>query len=713
MTKIYLLLFISFPFLFNKTVNAQEDTSGRYSITELKAMSLEQLLNITVTTASGKEQKLMDAPSMIGVVFKEDIEKMGVTSLIDVLKYLPFIETSIGSDGEYRVDIRGVRKYGNILVLINGLPANNFYDGRSVYDFPVDLIDKIEIITGPNSAIFGTNAVVGVINIFTVKSENSVTGSIGTNNTFMQNFNYSAVKKKSSFSIMGGFLQSDGANEILEKDAKSDETWSLTYGDKSASTNRWIKDLYFGTNLEINKLKINFFGINRNRGSWAGPLFIATKDSHIKSGQMIFSASYEFKLNSKLTITPKIYGNIIDNDFSYQEAPANYLSAISGDLFKNGKITNENYTAVTSGAEIHSFIKINNNFDIINGIIIENQFLPQYDLQRNYQITGDIYFENFGNYDNVVKIQNNKSRTVFSEYFQGNYRFNKLDITAGFRFDSYSDFGQTVNPRIGIIYKPLNSLHFKGLFARAFRAPTFKELYDNTSIGNEYGVRGNDELKPETISTVEFSAEFIKRKIYLRLTSFYSENDNLIEIYDPNGNGGIGEYRNIGNTKNKGYATDVIWKISENLNFTGNFSQYFNLFEWDSTAVRRSFVVYLNKGSKCDRYLLNSPSIRANAGLFFNYSRFEVFAGGNYRNKSENNKRFYLEDERFIEIPAYFQGNFSIGYRFKNNLNIRISANNIGKKYSDPDESTNINVFGTKGMIQPGKTYLLTVNYKF
>lgn len=699
--------------VYSSSLQAQEDTTKVIELERLVILSLEELLDVKVTTASKKEQKLVDAPSIISVFSRQDIERMGVTSLIDVLKYIPAIETSIGSDGDYRIDIRGSRKYGNILVLLNGQPFNNFYDGRSIFDFPVDVIEKIEVISGPGSALFGTNAVAGVLNIFTVKNKNSIIGGAGTNKTFSQNFNYTAKKEYREVSVTGGFLQSEGPNTLLESDAKSRQTWSLTYADKSAKTNRWVKDAYLGTQFKFKNLNINLFGINRNRGSWVGPVFILTPDSRLQSRQIVFDVSYSIKLDDRLSIIPKIYSHTIVNDFLFQEAPENYLSQTSGDLFKNGKITKEKYTALTFGSDIQLNLKINNAFDIIAGNIFENQSLPRYNLQRNYQIVGDVYKAEFGNYDNVPKDQKNKDRTILAEYFQGNYRFNKIEITAGLRFDSYSDFGQTLNPRAGIIFKPFNSLHFKGLYGKAFRAPTFKELYDNTTLGNEFGIRGNKDLKPETVNTMEFAVEFIKRRLAIKSSCFYILNFHLIEVYDPNGNGGIGQYQNIGNTKNIGYASEGIWTINKNFSLMGNFSQYFNKFEWDSLTAKKSDIVYFNKVSRCDKYLLNAPSIRINFSLNFAFSGFEGFIGGNYRYKAENNKRFYLEDDRFVQIPSNYQAHFSLAFKFKNNIKIRIAANNIGKKYSDPDESTNINVFGGKGMIQPKETYLLTLSYKF
>ena len=87
---------------------AQNDTVDVFD------MSLEELMNVKVVSASKSTQKLSDAPSVISVVSRKEIQNMAVTSLIDVLKFMPAIEVSMSPTGFYRVSIRGERKKGNI-----------------------------------------------------------------------------------------------------------------------------------------------------------------------------------------------------------------------------------------------------------------------------------------------------------------------------------------------------------------------------------------------------------------------------------------------------------------------------------------------------------------------------------------------------------------------------------------------------------------------
>jgi outer membrane cobalamin receptor len=698
------LFFISFT-----AISQKKDTINVLKLTEL---SFDELLNMEVFTASKKSQKISEAPAIISVITRQDIEKMGVTSLIDVFKYVPGIETSMGPDGKYRLSIRGTRKEGNILMLIDGRQMNDFYNGKAIFDLPLDFIDRIEIVRGPGSALYGSNAIAGVINIFTIKTK-SISASGGTNNTFSGNINYNITKEKIEMNVSGGYVQSDGANAKIDRDDAYLNKWSLTYNGLNYKTQRWIKDAYINTNFKAGNFKFNLFGISRKQGSYAGPLYIATPGSNLKTNQLTGALSYDFNIKDIVTITPKIYTNIVNRDFLDQETPDNYQSVTSGNIFTGGKKTHEKYTGITYGGELCINIKVNEYFNISTGNVIETMTLPKYDLERNYKIVGDEYKSTFGNYDSISLTQKNKQRNISATFLQGDYKWKKINITAGIRYDNYSDFGQSINPRLGITYNASKLIRFKGLYGRAFRAPTFQELYDNTTLGNQYGVKGNQNLKPETIQTIELGTEFTYKKIILRYNVFYNMNRNAINIYDSRGSGSIGFYENIGNITTFGHEAEAIVIINKNINFFSNFSQYVSEFEWNTETIRKADVTYFNKQSQCNKQLKNIPNIRSNAGFSIGFYKFTVFAGLNYGSASGNNKRFYLEENHFVKIPAYLQGNFKIIYNMSAHFKIKLAANNLGKKYSDPDESTNIATFGAKGLAQPSETVLLELTYKF
>lgn len=706
MKTLYLSVFLFLASL----LSSQTDSVGK--LTQVSELTLEQLLDIDVYSASRKLERQSEAPAIMTTISQNQITSLGATTLIDVLKYVPGIETSMGEDGFYHVSIRGANKEGEILVLVNGQQINDFYNGRALFDLPVDFIERIEIIRGPGSALYGSNAVAGVINVFTIK-ETSLSVLGGNYNTLKVNANYFIEKKKTQFNVSVGGLTSDGANAEIGIDKAENQTWSLTHLNANYKTNRWDKEVYLNSNLKVGDFHFQIFDMSRQQGTYIGPLFIAAPGSKLFTNQLSSSIHYDFKISDNIIITPKIYTNINHHDFLTQEAPNNYISNTSGNIFENGKYSKEKYLGKTYGAEMDIYIKANEHFDLLTGSVFEDASISNYDLTRNYKIVGDVYKESFANYDDIQFTQDGKRRYIFAYFLQANYKIKKFNITAGLRYDDYNDFGSSFNPRIGINYKVSSHLLFKGLYGKAFRAPTFQELYDNTTIGNEYGVKGNVDLIPEKINTVELGTKITYKHIVLNYNVFYVEHIDLIRIYDPHGGGSIGIYENIGSIKTFGNEAELIVKLfRDKMNFFINYSQYLSMFEWNKEHVRKSDVAFFEKQPDDYKTMTNIPTLRLNAGVEFKVKKFSLFGGANYGNEAFNNNRFYLEQDHFANIPFYVQGNFNIGYSFTQKISAKIQLNSLGKKYSAPDESTNINAFGTKGMLQPGQTISLLLKYK-
>ena len=143
---------------------------------DIEELSLDDLLNVTVSiAAAGRILSLEEAPGIVSVITKEDIRRLGARTLEDVLETSPGFEVLVDSLGRGRVAVRGIvgPSSENVLILFNGHRLNNDIDGGVTLinlDIPVGNIEKIEIIRGPGSAVFGANAFAGVINIVTQTS---------------------------------------------------------------------------------------------------------------------------------------------------------------------------------------------------------------------------------------------------------------------------------------------------------------------------------------------------------------------------------------------------------------------------------------------------------------------------------------------------------------------------------------------------------------
>lgn len=693
------------------TETQTENNNKKYTYNLEDELSMFAETEVKIVTASKKAEYLKDAPAIVTVMSKKNMERIGASSLIDVLKQVPGIEVSMSITGDYRVSIRGVRKDGNILMLINNHRINDLYDAKAFYNIPTDFIERIEIIRGPGSALFGTNAVVGIINIFTTEDDKIIKLLGGTNKTLGVNTSYTTDWNNKKLTITTGYSQSDGNNAEINDDNANDKEWSLTYQDKKYKTNLWNKNAYFGVVLKNDKLNFSVIDIFKKQGIWTGPSFLAAPDSEYLRNQIISDISYTHKITKILTITPKLYSDIGIVDNLIQEAPDGYFKEETN-IFEDGKLTKEKYTAFTIGSDMQLTFDILENFDIITGLTAEYLTMNDYSLSRNYQLSTDEYKKEFGDYDNTLIEQKGKKRTIIAYYFQSNYNFETIGIVAGFRFDRYSDFGNSFNPRLGFVYKPLKDLSLKLLYGQAFRAPTFKELYDNTNISSD-GIIGDKNLKPETVKSGEFGIEYTFWKILLRSNIFYNITNDMISSFDEHGSGGVGRYANIGSTNSYGTEGEIIASFHKNFGIYFNMSWVETIFEWNNDVFKANSGKSPSLSEK-EKVLYNFPNLRINGGLNFKLFDFEGFAGVNYGNESINNHRRTLEKQHPVKIPDYISFNFNIMYNLTDNFVIRVIGKNIGtQKYSDPDESNYIDAFGEKGIAQPTQEYMGYLIYKF
>jgi len=690
--KIYYLLITTLIFSFFPAISySQTDSVDIFDLT------LDELMNLEVDIASRNSQKISEAPAVVGIVTKKDIENMGVTSLVDVLKHIPAIEISMGVMGDYRLSIRGERKNGNVLMLIDGQPINDFYNGLSIYDLPTDFIERIEIIRGPGSALFGTNAVAGVINIISNKNNNSISTRGGNFMTYSGSLLLSKKIKNTTVSINGGYIVSDGANLTPRSDDKITE-----------KTNRWLSDGLVKASITNKNLNISAFGLMRNQGAWVGPAFDVSPDSDLKSNWLIGEAAYNIDITKKISIQPKVYSQYLQHDYLIQEHPDGYIN--NNFVYTNGALTSEKYNGLKVGSELQLKLDLGKNFRLVGGGVFENLQLMDYNLERNYSLVGGEYFEELANYDSIEFGQKNKQRDIFAAFVQAEYRMKKVAITAGLRLDQYSDFGYSTSPRLGFVYNLADNFNIKVLHAQAFRAPLFIELYDNTNFSKD-GITGNKDLMPEKVYSSEVAFEYSKSKFLIRTNFFYNNSFNLIGVLDVDGGGGRGYYENIGDMNSLGNETELIAILNSSFDFFVNFSNFYSLFTWSDEIIDNHNVIsnFVNN-SKYNNQIRNIPNIRANAGVNYKYSHYSIFGSVNFGSVAQNNARSYFEYDAHVTIPAYVLGNINLSYTVKR-LKISLLANNLGlTRFSDPDATTNIDKMGPLGMAQPINTFMLKLS---
>jgi iron complex outermembrane receptor protein len=485
---------------------AEEDIEAIYGTQEEGSEDI-------ISLASGYSQPLVHAPAIANVVTANDIQKLGATTLAEVLATVPGLHVSTARGVNDIFVIRGFYDEFNasVLLLLNGIPVNNVVNGGrpQAWRMPVHDIARIEIIRGPGSALYGADAVAGVVNVITKTAEQIDGTEVGA---------YAG-----SFATYGGWLQSSGRWGDIEA------ALSL----EASTTEGYRKIIEADDQTRIDRL----LGTHASRAP--GPLNTQRDDVDarldLKGERWRFRAGYQGFLNVgtgvgiTLALDP-------DGDFSVGLTNADFTY----DLLRSGPwdvAAQFSYLGTTTEASLNPFppgafgglfedgIRDDFHFRVdevrggvtaLYGGIPEHRFrfgagfsnarLSDITESRNFRIgpggapipTPFADVREFGE----PPLLSEQDRTDLYGFAQDEWRFAPdWILTAGVRLDDYSDFGATVNPRLALVWNPSPSLTAKALYGRAFRAPSFTELYGNNIVA----IAGNPDLEPEIINMVQFA----------------------------------------------------------------------------------------------------------------------------------------------------------------------------------------------------------------
>ncbi|HEX8357818.1 MAG TPA: TonB-dependent receptor plug domain-containing protein, partial [Segetibacter sp.] len=257
------------------SVYSQADTT-RLDTSASEGLSLKDLLNVKIVSVSKKSEFLFDAPLSASVLSKEDIRRAGCTSIMEALRLIPGMIVRELSNGNYDIHLRGTLtippnpSFDNssaTLVMIDNRPAYNYLKGGTFWEsLPVDLndVEKIEVVRGPASALYGPNALNGVINIITRQPNkegfyvvaNTRQGSL---NTSINNASIGFQRDKWSAIASGNFQRRNRSQtsyfEYYRNTNLEQPEFLLTFlGDTTS-----FSDLYPNTKLAMEKYAGNFF----------------------------------------------------------------------------------------------------------------------------------------------------------------------------------------------------------------------------------------------------------------------------------------------------------------------------------------------------------------------------------------------------------------------------------------------------------------------
>lgn len=543
-------------------------------------MSLEELGQIRVTSlATGTATPLDKAAAVATVITEEDIIAMGATDLDQVLETVPGLH--VGTSPILftpKYNIRGISSQytAQTLVLINGTPITDLVFGNrsNVWaGMPVKSISRIEIIRGPGSAMYGADAFAGVINIIT-KGRKDINGTIG-------GVRKGSFDTKASWIEHGGSYEgfnigltleyetTDGWKEIVTRDAQSDIDPSVSFAPGPVNTMKEMLDARFDVEYENSRLRIGYQG-RSNIGT--GPGLAQALDPNGRFGSDRINADYTYTLQD---LGPD-WG--LEGRISYfhntQEAEENswiFPPGAFGGAYPDGFIGNPGYKVDSARFDISSVFRGLDEHLIRfgTGAFWGDVFQTTESKNFNPDFSPRAGIEDVSDTAEVYLPE--KDRTTYHAFIQDEWQFaDNWQLTSGVRYDHYSDFGSTTNPRLALVWATTDSITTKLLYGKAFRAPSISELY----VTSNPIALGDKNLKPEKIDTYELAlSQQVSSSFRYTSNIYYYEIKDFIsfETFDPNTPGNK-RAENFGERTGYGFEFEADYKPSNSVRILTNYA---------------------------------------------------------------------------------------------------------------------------------------------
>lgn len=638
---------------------------------DLNELSLEQLVQIeipTVVAASKHEQKASEAPSSVSVVTAKEIQRYGYLKLSDILRSVRGF--SITNDRNYEfVSVRGFglpSDYSSrVLLLIDGLRVNDgiFQQAAVGGDFPldVDLIERIEIIRGPGSALYGSSAFFAVINVIPKRGADlhGVEASAGGGNLQTQFGRLSFGKQyPSGLNLLlsgSGFgrtgqqayvfpaFEGEAKRNNGISDSGDDERWrnfygSAQYGGFTVQMGYGKRDKNFATGLYDTVFN------EPNSSTFDTHEFVDLDYRHgsIQMGEW----------NARLYIQHYAYGG--DQVFDYPPITVNRDTANNrywGGELRYGKRFGTRHN-VTLGAEYIDHYRVDqSNFD-------QDPFVEYFDSREKLKTWG-VYAQD---------------EITLSD---------RLTLNVGLRYDDLYRGRHSTNPRLGLVYSPSKDTTVKLLYGTAFRAPNAFESYYAAS-----GNKSNSRLNAEKINTIELAVEQSLSKNLRGIAAVYKYRmkDLITQVVDSS------DDLNVFVNSSKVDAVGLDLELQA---------------KWSRLEGRASYTYQETENKDTGTTPPNSPKHMAKLNVFVPMLGETFGAGLEAQYVSQRN------NSTGASVPGYGLVNLSLlGRNWIKGLDVSVGVFNLlDKDYGDP--SSNDYDSAVVSVPQEGRTARVKLTYRF
>jgi outer membrane receptor protein involved in Fe transport len=632
----------------------------------------------TVSTASKREQSVTDVPLTISAIPAEELEGTGQFTLCDAIQYFPGIECRRGAMRKAAVSVRGLGSNflsNRMLLLIDGRPATDPWTGQFYADetTPLTNLKQIEVIRGPGSSLYGSNAFGGVINMVTRNPDDMFQNGrrwgvdarvlAGMYNTFRGQVTgavrvgpVKALVNHYGFYTDGPELLSDRRTGVVDK-----QEWAQVH---QVSGKVQVKSVGVDVGYTWSD-EGRPGGTTLNAVGNCGRCHYTARDRE-KVEQFFINGHVDQKVTSWLRLYGQVYAN-----FKRREV------TLFNDIVKDEEITLGKRRRV--GTEVRA--------------------LFNYKQYLNVTVGGDLKFDVVNNRNILPTLQPDDVRqNIYGVFVDAEARpLSKLIIGAGVRYDYY-DIPQKiwarsesqVSPRASIVYHAIPQLTLRANYGRAFRAPSLVELaisqqmYASTLIGDPY-------LKAEKVDTAELAIDTWPYKGYLRLsaTAFYNKATDLINQQHIGGS--TSRFQNIGDAHVGGVEIEAAAQVPQ---IQASFDVAYQYLYTRADQASATGAGPLDYAPNHRLYLRGHK--RINIGSVQAFVDFYGLYVGSRRDPARALDAFGNQGQRIL-LPGYFVANARVGAHLYKGLSASLFATNLfNSQYQEMlgFPSPGISVFG-------------------
>lgn len=636
-------------------------TPGAFAEQNMLEMDLEQLLQVSITGATLREESIKTVPSAATVFTREQIESLGLDYLHELLSLVPGLQINRGADSpiNYSYSIRGRRQGGRaheVLLLVDGRELSDPRSGgadSALYLFPLANIERVEVIRGPASAIYGSGAFTGVINVISRKNVNRVRITAGELQRRSADINLTHSADEWRTDLYAHIAEDAGqsyrvntpdvAGTVATSDPRQETVldWSLAY--------RQTQVRAFVSRLEAE----DFYSVERVNNDIN---YYLQESQHFRIEQE-FTPSEAWKTDVSLNYQRA-------EQFLHGEVrPSGAMAAISSPASTAPMLAKAHLGGEAYRVIISNDVTVNNDLSVQFGgewaheRETDAKTRTTYDLEQ--LVHQDLPVRHYGNFNRRFAIGREESRDLGGLYVQALYNLSdSTRLVGGLRHDHYESVTGYTSPRLAVIHQLTGHQTLKLLYGEAFRAPSFAE----TGILNNPVLVGNAGLDNEAVKTLEF----MWMGTWNTLSTGVSVYRN--RFINPIGGGWINNVRTYVNNENE-----------------DNYGAGLRI-DWQPTPQWMLRAQYTSLRDLPDAYFREADESTA---LIANYQR----GNWNWNLSAINNmeRDYLLTTTQRATLESYWVANTQLRYQLSRSSSLALSAKNMfDKTFATPPQGAGI-----------------------